>query len=227
MPFTCPACGGCKTVAVPSTRSWWDRLLQRSPLRLEKCTTCEGTGTVRGSREEEERQWRERAEEEARTRFEKRQQEEQHRREKERLRLEAGRGLRFCKCANSPYGTKEKFLAKDADDVCEQCRRRAAFQAEESKKTQKEYQERAAQKLAWKRAAARAVELGRWHCSVCGTELPLEQLYYCRYCPATWFCDKCVERRLYDGNVSEAVCVKCRVFVLGGSDRLIHGSDDR
>lgn len=54
MPRVCPDCDGRRTALKPVTLKWWERLLGRPDLVPEDCRTCNATGRVPGTREEEE-----------------------------------------------------------------------------------------------------------------------------------------------------------------------------
>jgi len=56
MPFTCPACGGLKTIPTPITQTWWERLTGRPSLAMERCSSCNGYGLVKGTPEQEDEQ---------------------------------------------------------------------------------------------------------------------------------------------------------------------------
>ena len=53
MPKVCPACDGGRTVLKAVELKWWERLLGRPDLLHEGCLTCNGTGRVPGTPEEE------------------------------------------------------------------------------------------------------------------------------------------------------------------------------
>jgi len=64
MPKLCPRCDGGRTV-LKITLKWWERLLGRPDVQQENCPTCNGTGGVPGTLEEEAAYARQAAEQEA------------------------------------------------------------------------------------------------------------------------------------------------------------------
>lgn len=112
MPFLCQQCSGTRKIQQTVDRAWWQKLLMRPASVEAYCPACDGTGSIKGTPEEE-------------AQFERKKQEnlaEFNRREKERLsRQPAAVRCSFCRTAQGFVRWLVSSPSEPKAYICDRC----------------------------------------------------------------------------------------------------------